>query len=114
MKNSLIKFGKKSRKAFLNQLDSKKKNKVLKDYCQLIEKNKKLILMENKKDIKKANEKKFKDNLINRLILNDKKILDIECSTHPHNYYLQSISAGGLIGLFFFSSTAGPFETLKP
>ena len=77
MKNSLIKFGKKSRKAFLNQLDSKKKNKVLKDYCQLIEKNKKLILMENKKDIKKANEKKFKDNLINRLILNDKKILDI-------------------------------------
>ena len=77
MKNSLIKFGKKSRKAFLNQLDSKKKNKVLKDYYQLIEKNKKLILMENKKDIKKANEKKFKDNLINRLILNDKKILDI-------------------------------------
>ncbi len=26
------------------------------------------------------------------------------CSTHPHNYYLQSISAGGLIGLFFLSS----------
>jgi glutamate-5-semialdehyde dehydrogenase len=77
MKNSLIKFGKKSRKAFLNQLDSKKKNKVLKDYYLLIEKNKKLILMENKKDIKKANEKKFQDNLINRLILNDKKILDI-------------------------------------
>ena len=23
------------------------------------------------------------------------------CSTHPHNYYLQSISAGGIIGLFF-------------
>ena len=26
------------------------------------------------------------------------------CSTHPHNYYLQSISAGGLTGLFFLSS----------
>ena len=26
------------------------------------------------------------------------------CSTHPHNYYLQSITAGGLIGLFFLSS----------
>ena len=26
------------------------------------------------------------------------------CSTHPHNYYLQSTSAGGLIGLFFLSS----------
>lgn len=23
------------------------------------------------------------------------------CSTHPHNYYLQSIAAGGLIGFFF-------------
>lgn len=26
------------------------------------------------------------------------------CSTHPHNYYLQSMSAGGLVGLFFLSS----------
>jgi len=26
------------------------------------------------------------------------------CSTHPHNYYLQSVSAGGLISLFFLSS----------
>ena len=26
------------------------------------------------------------------------------CSTHPHNYYLQSVSAGGFIGLFFLSS----------
>ena len=77
MKNSLIKFGKKSRKAFLNQLESKKKDKVLKDYYQLIEKNKKLVLNENKKDIKKAYKKKLKDNLVSRLTLNDKKILDI-------------------------------------
>tara|TARA_Y100000816_G_scaffold292619_1_gene289177 strand:+ start:11785 stop:13089 length:1305 start_codon:yes stop_codon:yes gene_type:complete len=26
------------------------------------------------------------------------------CSTHPHNYYLQSISAGGIISLFFLFS----------
>ena len=26
------------------------------------------------------------------------------CSTHPHNYYLQSVSSGGIIGLFFLSS----------
>lgn len=26
------------------------------------------------------------------------------CSTHPHNYYLQSVSSGGVIGLFFLLS----------
>ena len=55
----------------------KKKNKVLKDYYQLIQKNKKLIIKENKKDIQNAYKKKVKENLIERLILNEKKILDI-------------------------------------
>ena len=55
----------------------KKKNKVLKDYYQLIQKNKKLIIKENKKDIQNAYKKKIKENLIERLILNEKKILDI-------------------------------------
>ena len=77
MKNLLINIGKKSRKASLNQLDNKKKNKVLKDYYLLILRNKKLILNENKKDIKNALQKKFKNNLINRLYLDNKKILDI-------------------------------------
>jgi len=77
MKNLLINIGKKSKKAFSYQLNTKKKNKVLKNYYQLIEKNKKLIIKENKKDIKNANKKKLKDNLIKRLILNDKKISDI-------------------------------------
>ena len=77
MKNLLINIGKKSKKAFSNQINSKKKNKILKDYYRLIEKNKKLILNENKKDVKNALKKKIKDNLIKRLILNDKKILDI-------------------------------------
>ena len=41
MRKELINIGKKSKKAFTTQLNSKKKNKVLKDYCNLIEKNKK-------------------------------------------------------------------------
>jgi len=77
MKNLLINIGKKSKKAFSNQINSKKKDKILKDYYRLIEKNKKLVLNENKKDIKNALKKKVKDNLIKRLILNDKKISDI-------------------------------------
>ncbi len=77
MKNLLVNIGKKSKKAFSNELDTKKKNKVLKDYYLLIQRNKKLILSENKKDIKNALQKKLKDNLIKRLILDNKKIADI-------------------------------------
>jgi glutamate-5-semialdehyde dehydrogenase len=77
MKNLLVNIGKKSKKAFYYQVNSKKKNKVLKDYYQLIFKNKKLIISENKKDINNAIKKKLKDNLIKRLILDDKKILEI-------------------------------------
>ncbi len=80
MKNLLIRIGNKSKNAFSNQLESKKKDKVLKSYYQLIEKNKKIILNENKKDIKNAYNKRLKDNLIKRLILDDKKILDIVSS----------------------------------
>ena len=77
MKNLLLNIGKKSRKAFLNKLSAKKKDKVLKDYYQLIEKNKKSILNENKKDIKNALQKNLRDNLIKRLILDEKKISNI-------------------------------------
>ena len=77
MKDLLIKMGKKSRIALIKELDTKKKNKVLKDYCLLINRNKKLILDLNKKDIKQARKNKVKENLIERLILNDKKIREI-------------------------------------
>ncbi len=77
MKNLLIKIGKKSKKAFVSQIQTNKKNKILKDYCLLIKKNKKLILKENQKDIRNAYKKKLENNLIDRLILSDKKILDI-------------------------------------
>ena len=77
MRSLLLNIGKKSKKALSVQLDSKRKDKVLKDYFQLIEKNKDLILKENQKDIRNANKKKLKDNFEKRLILNDKKISDI-------------------------------------
>ena len=77
MKILLENIGKKSKKAFFQKLSSKKKDKVLRDYCYLINKNKKLIINENKKDIKIALKKKIKIHLIQRLILNDKKISDI-------------------------------------
>ena len=77
MRTLLIDIGKKARKAFNSHPNSKKKNKVLKDYLKLIKKNKDLILKENSKDKKNVYKKKFKDNLIKRLYLDDKKILNI-------------------------------------
>jgi len=77
MRTLLKNIGKKSKKAFSYQINSKKKDKVLKDYCLLIKQNKRLIINENKKDIRNAFKKKIKKNLIKRLLLDDKKILDI-------------------------------------
>jgi glutamate-5-semialdehyde dehydrogenase len=77
MKNLLTKIGKKSKEAFFDKLSSKKKDKVLNDYYNLIDKNRKLIINENKKDIKDAYKKKIKNNLIERLILDNKKISNI-------------------------------------
>ena len=76
MKKLLIDIGKKSKRAFENQISTKKKNKVLQDYNQLIKQNRELIIKENKKDIINANKKKIKNNLIKRLELDEKKILD--------------------------------------
>ncbi len=77
MKKLLMNIGKKSKRAFLKKLNSKKKNKVLNDYCHLIDKNRGLIINENKKDIKNAIKKKLEKNLIQRLYLDDKKISSI-------------------------------------
>jgi len=77
MREMLINIGTRSRLAFDKQINTNKKNKVLNKYVKLIEKNKNLILKENKKDINQAIKKKLRDNLINRLILNEKKISSI-------------------------------------
>jgi len=71
MKNILI-IGKKSKQAFenLKKTSHKKINKTLEDYIKFISKNKKRIIQENKKDVKKLKRK----NMLDRLILNEKKI----------------------------------------
>ncbi len=78
MNNYLNLIGKKANEAHLYKIDSKTKNKVLKTYIHLIKKEKKLILKENAKDIKFAENKKLKKNLIDRLVLNSKKLDSIK------------------------------------
>ena len=77
MKNYLIKLGKNSKKALLNNVSSNKKNKVLKDYVKLILDNQSKILLGNLKDMEIAKKNKLKENLIKRLLLDKKKILQI-------------------------------------
>ena len=72
--------GIKARKACANKIDTKTKNKILNNYAKLLHKEKKLILIQNLKDIKFAKKIGLKENLINRLQLNEKKINDIKKS----------------------------------
>ena len=71
MKNILI-IGQKSKLAFenLKKTNHKKINKVLDDYIKLISANKKKIIRENAKDVKNLK----RHNVLDRLILNEKKI----------------------------------------
>ena len=77
IKKILTNIGKKSKSALAHRVDTKKKNKVLIDYCSLIKKNQKLILSANKRDVTRSIIKGVKKNLIERLILNEKKIDNI-------------------------------------
>jgi glutamate-5-semialdehyde dehydrogenase len=67
-------IGQNAKKTILNKIDTKTKNKVLKKYILLIKKEEKSILKSNLKDVKFAIKKKLKNNLIDRLILNYKKL----------------------------------------
>ena len=71
MKNILI-IGQKSKLAFenLKKINHKKINKTLDDYIKLISINKKKIIRENTKDVKNLK----RHNVLDRLILNEKKI----------------------------------------
>ncbi len=77
MKNYLFELGKKAKKASSQNIDTKRKNKVLRDFSNLIFKNRKKIIIENSKDLNQAVKKKLKSNLIQRLMINEKKILQI-------------------------------------
>jgi len=74
----LKQIGINAKKAFLqlNNLDSKKINKVLDTYSQLLLKNKKQILRENLKDVKFSTRKHLSD----RLVLNEERINGIRDS----------------------------------
>jgi len=80
MKENLINIGIKAKKASKIKIDSKSKNKVLVKFSQLINKNKKIILKENNKDIEFAIKNNLPENLIDRLTLNPKKIEGIMVS----------------------------------
>jgi len=58
----------------LSKLNINKKNSVLKQFSKYLTLNTKLILNSNKKDIIAAKSKKIKNSMIDRLVLNKKKI----------------------------------------
>ena len=77
MGNYLLNLGKKAKNLSTSIIDSNKKNQVLKDYCKFILKNKQKIITENKKDLRNATYKGLKENLLQRLLINEKKIFEI-------------------------------------
>ena len=77
MSRSLLSIGRRAKNAFENKVNYKVKNKVLSDYIKFIKKNKKKIIIENKKDLIFARSKGLKENLIKRLELDEKKIKSI-------------------------------------
>ena len=72
--------GIRARKACNHKIDSKLKNKILINYAKLLDKEKKSIINQNLKDIKFAKKIGLNENLVNRLLLNGKKINDIKNS----------------------------------
>lgn len=72
--------GNKARKAFEQKIDTKIKNKVLNKYAELLGNEKKLILKQNLKDANYARKIGIKNNLINRLLINESKLKDIQNS----------------------------------
>ena len=77
MKNYLFNLGKNAKKASLDNVSTKIKNKVLKDYISLILNNQSKIILNNQKDLKNARKYKLKENLVKRLFLDKKKIYEI-------------------------------------
>ncbi len=73
-------IGVKARNALKIKIDTKIKNKVLNDYALLLDKEKKNILIQNKKDVSLAKKNKIKENLINRLSINPIKLKGIQVS----------------------------------
>ena len=78
----LIRIGNNAKRASQIKVDKDSKNKVLDKFLLLIEKNKKRILLANKKDVFLAIKKKIPENLIDRLKLDKVKIEGMQQSIH--------------------------------
>jgi len=76
------KLGEKAKLAslHLSNVNIKKRNSALKQFSQYLKTNTQIILKANKKDVSNAKSKKIKDNMIDRLKLSNKKILQIRNS----------------------------------
>jgi len=73
-------IGKNARKASLKKINTKTKNKVLKRYALLLDKEKISILHANTKDVWLALKKGLQNNLIDRLTIDQKKLNNIKNS----------------------------------
>lgn len=73
-------IGQNAKKAILNKIDTRTKNKILKRYALLLDKEKNSIISANQKDIKFAKKKGLKNNLIDRLTIDHKKLVGIKKS----------------------------------
>ena len=118
----MLSIGKKARNASKNKINSKLKNKVLDKYIFLRKKNRRLIIKQNNKDIKDALKKDLRNNLIDRLIIDNKKLNSI-CTAiknvrklkdpinvtlkkwkRPNNLLIKRVSIPiGIIGIIFES-----------
>ena len=73
-------IGQNARKAVLEKISTKVKNKILTRYASLLDKEKNSIIKANTKDIEFSLKKGLKNNLIERLTINHKKIDNIKDS----------------------------------
>ena len=73
-------IGTKARKASLKRINTKIKNKVLKKYALFLDEEKNSILKANIKDVELALKRGLKNNLIDRLTINQKKLNNIKNS----------------------------------
>jgi glutamate-5-semialdehyde dehydrogenase len=80
MNKSMNLIGQYARKAVLNKINTKTKNKILKRYASLLDKEKESIIKANQKDILFALNKGLKSNLIDRLTIDQKGLTNIKNS----------------------------------
>jgi len=75
-------IGQNAKKASLEKINTKVKNKILNRYASLLDKERNSIIRANTKDIKFALKKGLNNNLIDRLTINHKKLDNIKDSVN--------------------------------